>query len=140
MWFSQVKLTLACCASFLMAQHREQVCRLCTREVGSDAIDLFSTDSVERGMADRMATILDLPLEKEDGLTAYVCQLCNARFGHLVRSLDVHRLQAKKSHEKLAKKAGIFVDKSKFNTSTNSLFYTLVNMRIRMGAETVREA
>jgi hypothetical protein len=59
-----------------------------------------------------MATILELSLEKDDGLTAYVCQLCYARFNHLVRSLDVHRLQAKKSHEKLAKKAGIFVDET----------------------------
>jgi hypothetical protein len=91
-----------------MAQNKEQICRLCTREV-SDAIDLFST---ERGVADRMATILELSLEKDDGLTAYVCQLCYARFNHLVRSLDVHRLQAKKSHEKLAKKAGIFVDET----------------------------
>ena len=92
-----------------MAQNKEQICRLCTREV-SDAIDLFGT---ERGVADRMATILELSLEKDDGLTAYVCQLCYARFNHLVRSLDVHRLKAKKSHEKLAKKAGIFVDESK---------------------------
>ena len=95
-----------------MAQHKEQVCRLCTREV-SDAIDLFSGDSIERGVAGRIASVLELSLEKEDGLTAYVCQLCYARFNHLVRSLDVHRLQAKKSHEKLAKKAGIFVDESK---------------------------
>ena len=91
---------------------REQICRLCTREV-SDAIDLFSTDSVERGVADKMANILELPMEKEDGLTGYVCQLCNARFKQLVRSLEVHRLHARKSHEKLAKKAGIFIDESK---------------------------
>ena len=92
-----------------MAQNKEQICRLCTCEV-SDAIDLFST---ERRVADRMATILELPLEKDDGLTSYVCQLCNARFNQLVRSLDVYRLKAKKSHEKLAKRAGIFVDESK---------------------------
>ena len=60
-----------------MAQNKEQICRLCTHEV-SDAIDLFSTDSVELGVAGRMATVLELPVEKEDGLTSYVCQVCNS--------------------------------------------------------------
>ena len=100
-------------APSLMAHDTEQICRLCTREV-SDAIDLFSTDSVERGVADRIANLLELSVEKRDGLTSYVCQLCNARFNHLVRSLEIQRLHAKKSHEKLAKKAGIFVDESKY--------------------------
>lgn len=93
---------------------REQICRLCTREV-SDAIHLFSEDSVERGVADRIANLLELPLDEEDGLSSYVCQLCNARFNHLVRSLEVQRLHAKKSHEKLAKKAGIFISERECN-------------------------
>ena len=87
-------------------QTQDRICRLCTREV-SDAIDLYSGDSVERGVADRMAGILEIPVEQDDQLSSYVCQLCNARFGQLVRSLEVHRLQARKSHEKLAKNAGI---------------------------------
>ena len=96
-----------------MANNREQICRLCTREV-SDAIDLFSTDSVKRGVADRIANLLELSVDEKDGLTGYVCQLCNARFNHLVRSLEVQRLHAKKSHDKLAKKAGIFVEESEY--------------------------
>lgn len=84
----------------------DRVCRLCTREV-SDAIHLFSEDNVERGVADRIANLLELPLEEEDELSSYVCQLCNARFNHLVRTLEVQRLHAKKSYDKLAKKAGI---------------------------------
>ena len=95
-----------------MALDREQICRLCGHEVG-DAIDLFGTDSVERGVADRIANLLELSLEKEDGLTGYVCQICKARFAQLERRLEVERLHAKKTHEKLAKKAGIFVEESK---------------------------
>ena len=87
-------------------QTQDQICRLCTREV-SDAIDLYSEDSVERGVADRMAGVLEIPVEQDDRLSSYVCQLCNARFGQLLRSLEVHRLQARKSHEKLAKNAGL---------------------------------
>ena len=89
----------------------DRICRLCTREVSHSAIDLFSSDSVERGVADRMANVLELPLGRDDGLSGYVCELCNARFKHLVRSLEVNRLNAKKSYEKLAKKAGIFVER-----------------------------
>ena len=95
-----------------MALDREQICRLCGHEVG-DAIDLFGTDSVERGVADRIANLLELSLEKEDGLTGYVCQICKARFAQLERRLEVERLHAKKTHEKLAKRAGIFVEESK---------------------------
>ena len=80
-------------------QEQIQICRLCTSEI-SDGIDLFSTDS-ERGVADKIATVLELSLDKGDGLTGYVCRLCNARFNHLVRSLEVQRLRAKKSHDKL---------------------------------------
>ena len=90
---------------------RDRVCRLCTREVSNNAINLFSDDSVERGVADRMANVLELPLGKGDGLSTHVCELCNARFKQLVRSLEVSRLQAKKSYDKLAKKAGIFVER-----------------------------
>jgi hypothetical protein len=90
----------------------EQTCRLCTRDVSESAaaIHLYSADSVERGVADRMADLLEVPLEKTDGLGSYVCELCNARFKHLVRSLEVHRLNAKKNYEKQAKKAGIYVE------------------------------
>ena len=93
----------------------EQTCRLCTRDVSESAaaIHLYSPDSVERGVADRMADLLEVPLEKTDGLGSYICELCNARFKHLVRSLEVHRLNAKKNYEKQAKKAGIYVE-SKF--------------------------
>lgn len=90
----------------------DQICRLCTQEV-SDAIHLFSEDSVERGVADRISNVLDLPLEEKDGLSSYVCQICNARFNHLVRTLEVQRLKAKKSYDKLAKKAGMVLDESK---------------------------
>ena len=100
-----------------MAQDQEQICRLCTSEV-SDAIDLFSTEGVAGGVpvAHRIATVLELSLDKGDGLTGYVCQLCNARFNHLVRSLDAQRLHARKSHDKLAKEAGMFVDESKWES------------------------
>ena len=102
-----------------MAQNREHICRLCTREV-SDAIDLFSTDSVDCGVADRIATVLELSLDKGDGLTGYVCQICKARFTQLERRLEVERLQAKKSHEKLATKAGIILIKE------SKLFFSLI--------------
>ena len=95
---------------YVMAQ--EQICRLCTHEV-SNGIDLFSADSVERGVADRIATVLELSLDKGDGLTGYVCEICHARFAQLERRLEVERLHAKKSYEKLATKAGILVDESK---------------------------
>jgi hypothetical protein len=89
----------------------DRTCRLCTRDVSDgSAIHLFSVDSVQRGVADRMASILELPLKREDGLSSYVCEICNARFNHLVRSLEVNRLHAKKSYEKLAKKAGIYIE------------------------------
>ena len=92
----------------------DRVCRLCTREVNNNAINLYSDDCVERGVADRMANVLELPLRKEDGLSTYVCELCNARFKLLLRSLDEHRLKARKSHDKLAKRAGIFVEREYF--------------------------
>ena len=90
----------------------ERTCRLCTRDVSDSAaaIHLYSPDSEERGVADKMANILEVPLEKTEGLGSYVCELCNARFNHLVRSLEVHRLNAKKNYEKQAKKAGIYVE------------------------------
>ena len=87
-------------------QPQDRTCRLCTQEV-SDAIHLYSEDSVERGVANRMANVLELPFDQEDGLSSYVCQLCNARFNHLVRALAVNRLHAKKSYEKLAENAGL---------------------------------
>ena len=86
-------------------QKKDRICILCTQVV-SDAIDLYSEESVERGLADRMAGILEVPLKQDDGISSHVCQLCNAKFGHLVHSLDVHRLKARKNYEKLAKKAG----------------------------------
>ena len=93
----------------------ERTCRLCTRDVSDSAaaIHLYSSDSVERGVADKMATLLEVPLDETEGLGSYICELCNARFNHLVRSLEVHRLNAKKNYEKQAKKAGIYVE-SKF--------------------------
>ena len=94
-----------------MDRNKDRICRLCTHEVGEkDAIYLFSTDRVERGVPDRMATVLELPLEEDDGLSSYVCQICNARFNHLLRQLEVHRLNAKKSLDRLAKKAGIHIE------------------------------
>ena len=95
----------------------DRICRLCTREVSeAAAVHLYSPDNQERGVADRMAEVLDMPLEEEDGLSPYVCELCNARFNFLVRSLEVNRLNAKKSYEKLAKKAGIYIER-KLTTS-----------------------
>lgn len=90
----------------------ERACRLCSRDLSdhSGAIDLYSHDSVERGVADRMANILEVPLEEKEGLSRRVCEICNARFNHLVRQLEVHRLNAKKHYEKQAKKAGIHVE------------------------------
>ena len=89
----------------------DRTCRLCTRDL-SDAVSihLYSADSVERGVADRMANVLEVPVEREDGLSAHVCELCNARFNQLVRKLEVHRLDAKKNYEKQAKKAGVYVE------------------------------
>ena len=85
----------------------DQMCRLCNREV-SDAINLFSEDSIERGVADRMSTVLELPFKKEDGITSYVCQICNARFKQLVRRIEVSRVEGRKSFEKLASRAGVY--------------------------------
>ena len=84
-----------------------QICRLCNREV-SDAINLFSEDSIKHGVADGMSTVLELPFKKEDGITSYVCQICNARFKQLIRRIEVLRLEGRKTFEKLASKAGVY--------------------------------
>ena len=96
----------------VMSDEQERTCRLCTQQT-SDVIDVFSEDSLQRGMAEKMASVLDIPLQQEDGLSSCVCQLCYARFKHLLRTLDVNRMKAKKSHEKLARNAGIFFSERK---------------------------
>ena len=95
-----------------MSDQHERTCRLCTQQT-SDVIDVFGGDSLQRGMAEKMASVLDIPLKHDDGLSSCVCQLCYARFKQLLRSLDVNRMKAQKSHEKLARDAGIFFSERK---------------------------
>ena len=84
------------------------VCRLCTREVSNNAINLYSYDSVERRNADRMTNGLELPpAGKEDGLSTDICELCNVRFKQLAESLEVYRIQTIKGYDNLAKKASM---------------------------------
>ena len=90
-----------------MSDEQERTCRLCTQQT-SDVIDVFSEDSLHRGVAEKMASVLDIPLEHDDGLSSCVCQLCYNRFDYLLRSLDVNRMKAKESYESLARDAGIF--------------------------------
>ena len=98
--------------SVVMSDKQVRTCRLCTQQA-RDVIDVFSEENLQRGVAEKMVNLLDVPLEQNDGLSSYVCQLCHSRFKILLRSLDVSRRKAKKSHEKLTKKAGVFFNERK---------------------------
>ena len=43
-------------------------------------VALFSTKSLTSGLADRLSKVADVPVAPDDGLTKFICGICNRKF------------------------------------------------------------
>ena len=72
-------------------------CRICGSVVPpTHCVALFSTKSLNSGLAERLSKVADVPVAPDDGLTKFICGICNRKF----LSAESFIRTAKASYEK----------------------------------------
>ena len=85
-----------------------RICRLCCNIVTSTRCSaLFSKESVQRCLPDRLGKLLELPISECDGLSSYICRACTNKFQSLESKLKAFRSMAKCGFEQGRNKASI---------------------------------
>ena len=55
-------------------------CRICGSVVPpTHCVALFSTKSLNSGLAERLSKVADVPVAPDDGLTKFICGICNRK-------------------------------------------------------------
>ena len=66
---------------------KTRVCRLCTAEVDArTTVHLFNTSGYKNQWASRISTLLDVPVDKTDSISPYVCKMCTSRLVSLEKA------------------------------------------------------
>lgn len=56
-------------------------CRVCCRiDLHTHTVALFSGEQKSSRFSDRLSKVLDIPVERDDGLSPYICRPCNRKF------------------------------------------------------------
>ena len=72
-------------------------CRICGSVVPpTHCVALFSTKSLNSGLAERLSKVADVPVAPDDGLTKFICGICNRK----LLSAESFIRTAKASYEK----------------------------------------
>ena len=72
-------------------------CRICGSVVPpTHRVALFSTKSLNSGLAERLSKVADVPVAPDDGLTKFICGICNRK----LLSAESFLRTAKASYEK----------------------------------------
>lgn len=64
-------------------------CRLCRSVVPAKrCMSLFTSIAIQKQLASRITTLLEVPVARSDGLPANICRACNSRLTSLEKALD----------------------------------------------------
>ena len=79
-----------------------RICRLCRSIIApTRVVHLFSSTSIQKRLDSRIADLLEVPVDRNDGLPAYICHACSNKISSLEKAqaeLAAFRAMAKCSY------------------------------------------